>query len=89
MLIEFDPNKDLLNRKKHGISLAEAANLELDTLWAYEDDRFNYGEIRMVGFAYIGLGLYCVVYTEVDEETWRIISLRSATKREVELYAKA
>lgn len=89
MQIEFDPKKDTLNRKKHGMTLAEAVNLEWDTLWSFEDDRFDYGEMRMIGFAYIGLRLYCVVYTEPDDTTWRVISLRLATKREVELYAKA
>lgn len=89
MKIEFDPHKNMLNRQKHGVSLAEAKNIEWDTLWAFEDDRFNYSELRMIGFAYIGLRLYCVVYTELDEEFWRIISLRLATRHEVERYAEA
>ncbi|MFZ1386992.1 MAG: BrnT family toxin [Thiolinea sp.] len=89
MQIQFDPQKDVLNRQKHGVSLAEAENIEWDTLWGFEDDRFNYSELRMIGFGYIGLRLYCVVYTELNEELWRIISLRLATRKEVERYAQA
>ena len=89
MQIQFDPQKDVLNRQKHGVSLAEAENIEWDTLWGFEDDRFNYGELRMIGFGYIGLRLYCVVYTELNEGLWRIISLRLATRKEVERYAQA
>lgn len=89
MQIEFDPHKDASNLKKHGIALSEAEKLEWDTLWALEDDRFRYEEQRMIGFAYMGLRLYCVVYSEVDEQTYRIISLRLATKAEIKRYAEA
>lgn len=89
MQIEFDPQKNANNLKKHGIALSEAQQLEWDTLWAFEDDRFCYGEQRMIGFAYIGLRLYCVVYTEVDEDTYRMISLRLATHAEIKRYAEA
>jgi hypothetical protein len=88
MQIEFDPRKDAINFQKHGVSLADAEHLEWDTLWTFEDDRFNYGEMRMVGFGYIGMRLYCIVYSEIDDDTWRVISLRLATKREVEYYAQ-
>jgi uncharacterized DUF497 family protein len=88
MDIEFDPTKDATNLAKHGLSLAEAERIEWDTLWAMPDERRNYGETRMIGLAYIGLRLFCVVYTDRDEVR-RIISLRKANSREVERYAKA
>lgn len=47
----------------------------------------RYGEVRMIGFAYIGLRLCCVVYTGRGDER-RIISLRKANKREVTRYAE-
>ena len=72
MQIEYDPHKDALNLKKHGISLAEIVNMEWDTLWSFEDDRFSYGERRMMGFGYIGMRLYCVIYTELEDDTWRV-----------------
>ena len=42
----------------------------------------------MIGYAYIGLRLYCVVYTDRGDER-RIISLRKANSREVKRYAEA
>lgn len=88
MEIEFDPNKDRLNIKNHNISLEQANLLEWETLWANRDDRFDYGEVRMVGYVYLGMRLMCVVYTDRGNLR-RIISLRKATKREIRNYAKA
>ena len=89
MKIIFDPNKDKINIRKHqDISLNLANSIEWDTLLAKEDERIDYGEVRMIGYAYIQLRLYCIVYTDRDNER-RIISLRKANKREVKYYAEA
>ena len=88
MKIEFDPSKGSANRAKHGVSLQEAADIEWDTLLAKPDSRRDYGETRMIGYAYIGLRLYCVVYVDRGEAR-RIISLRKANSREIENYAEA
>ena len=88
MKIEFDPSKGSANRAKHGVSLQEAADMEWDTLLAKPDSRRDYGETRMIGYAYIGLRLYCVVYVDRGEAR-RIISLRKANSREIENYAEA
>ena len=84
--IDFDPTKNAANIANHGVSLADAKLLEWDLLLAQEDIRDDYGEQRMVGYAPIGTLLFCVVFTE-HEDTYRIISLRKATKREVREYA--
>ena len=88
MNISFDPAKDVANRAKHGVSLAEASAMEWDTVWAKLDLRRDYGERRIVGIGYIGLRLYCVVFTDRGGER-RIISLRKANAREVAQYAQA
>jgi uncharacterized protein len=67
MEITYDPAKDVANQAKHGVSLALAAKLEWDTLWAEQDTRFIYREVRMIGYALIGTRLYCVVFTERGE----------------------
>jgi uncharacterized protein len=87
MNITFDASKDALNLAKHGVALAEAGHLEWDTLWAKLDWRHDYGELRMVGIGYIGLRLFCVVFTDRGNER-RIISLRKANAREVADYAQ-
>ncbi len=63
-----------------------AVDLEWDWLRAEEDRRYDYGEIRMIGYAPIGIRVYCVIYTDRDDIR-RIISLRKATRREVKNYA--
>jgi uncharacterized DUF497 family protein len=88
MEITFDLAKDVSNIAKHGISLADAIDMEWDTLYAVPDTRHVYGEDRMVGIAYIGLRLYAVVYVDRNEVR-RIISLRKANRREESRYAKA
>lgn len=88
MEITFDPAKDSVNIAKHGMSLAQAEEIEWDTLYAVPDTRHAYGEDRMIGLAYIGLRLYLVVYVDRDEGR-RIISLRKANRREVNRYAQA
>lgn len=64
MNVTCDPKKDALNMRKHHISLNEAKRLEWDLMTAEEDTRFAYGEIRMVGFAPIGMQVFCVVFTD-------------------------
>ncbi|TDR71639.1 BrnT family toxin [Paludibacterium purpuratum] len=88
MMITYDVAKSATNITKHGISLAEATNIEWDTLWAFEDTRRNYGEVRIIGYAYIGLRLFNVVFVDRDEVR-RIISLRKANNREIKNYAEA
>ena len=85
MVICFDTAKNALNQLKHGVSLAQAKELEWDSLIAMRDDRHDYGEHRMIGFAFWGERLFCVVYTDRGEQR-RIISLRKANKREVQFY---
>jgi hypothetical protein len=89
MEIVFDVAKDAANLVKHGISLAEAHGLEWDTLWAKPDVRRDYGEVRMIGYAYIGARLFCVIFTDRGGDERRVISLRKASPREVTRYAKA
>lgn len=87
MEISYDAQKDKINISKHqGISLGKANDIEWDTLYAKQDNRFNYGERRMVGYAFIGDRLYCIVYTDRDNNR-RIISLRKANNREKKNYA--
>ncbi|MDD5058637.1 MAG: BrnT family toxin [Sideroxydans sp.] len=86
MEIAYDSAKDIANQAKHGVSLALAAELEWDTLWAKPDARRNYGEERWIGYVILERRLYCVVFTDRDEQR-RIISLRKANTREVNNYA--
>lgn len=91
MKIVYDHTKEVANQAKHAVSLGMAAQMEWETLWVYPDTRRDYGEIRFIGFAYIGLRLFCVIFTDRDAETEtlrRVISLRKANPREIKRYAK-
>ncbi|MDR0843098.1 MAG: BrnT family toxin [Acidobacteriota bacterium] len=87
MKICYDLAKDAANIGKHGVSLAMAAELEWDTLWAMPDTRRSYGETRFIGYAVFARRLYCVVFTDRDWQR-RVISLRKANAREVRRYAE-
>ncbi|MCK0506598.1 BrnT family toxin [Aromatoleum anaerobium] len=85
MEITFDPAKDAANIAKHGVPLSLATELDWESLWAKPDERRNYGEPRMIGYAIAGERLFCVVYTDRGEVR-RVISLRKANPREVKRY---
>jgi uncharacterized DUF497 family protein len=82
MLIEFDPEKDASNITKHGVSLALAKRLDWDSALVWIDERFTYEELRMIALAPQMNTPHYVAFVERGE-TWRIISLRRADRREV------
>lgn len=51
MYIEFDPAKDVANQTKHGVSLSVAGELDWEAALLWIDDRFEYGEMRVIAFA--------------------------------------
>lgn len=85
MRFEFDPAKDELNRSKHGLSLALAAELVWDEALVWVDERFGYDEVRLVGLVPRGDRLYYVAFVD-RSEVRRVISLRHAERREVRHY---
>jgi uncharacterized DUF497 family protein len=85
---DFDPEKDATNLRKHGVSLAAAAQLDWDAALAWIDDRADYGEMRIVALAPIGDRLFFVVFVDRGNSR-RIISLRRANRREVNHYVRA
>jgi len=88
MLIEFDPVKDAINCRKHGISLRAAESFEWDTAHIIEDIRDDYPEQRFKATGYIGARLYTVIYCLRDDVA-RIISLRLSNPKEARHYANA
>ena len=88
MQFEFDPNKDAGNQSKHGVSLALAVELDWEAALVWVDDRFEYGEARMIALAPKTGILYCVAFVDRGEAR-RIISLRRANRREVKHYVNS
>lgn len=81
MRIVFDPQKDAVNRRKHGLSLAFAQHLEWERAVIRLDARIDYGEDRLVALVPRECELYCAVFVERADGR-RIISLRRANARE-------
>jgi uncharacterized DUF497 family protein len=46
--IDFDPQKDACNLDKHGVSLALAAALDWEAALVWVDERYEYGEARII-----------------------------------------
>ncbi len=87
MEFEFDPSKNRTNLAKHGVSLALAGELDWEEALVWMDDLFEYGEMRMCALTPRADDLYYVSFVDRDEVR-RVISLRTATPREVTLYAR-
>ncbi|MFI4964536.1 MAG: BrnT family toxin [Caulobacterales bacterium] len=81
MDIEFDPAKDEANIRKHGLSLALAKDLEIDTAHVMKDTRQDYGEDRLIAVGPLN-GRLCVLAFTVRKGKMRAISLRRANPRE-------
>jgi len=93
MRFESHPRKDRANRKKHGLSLKFAEELDWNRMMTrLEDWR---GEERWFGLAPKDERLYAIAFTVREEfeddaivEVVRVISLRDATKAEETHYAQ-
>jgi uncharacterized DUF497 family protein len=84
----WDEAKNLKNRRKHGLSFEEAAELftsESDYLEIF-DEAHSESEDRFIAIGPIARGLILVVWTTDDEDTLHIISARWATEQERGLY---
>lgn len=87
MAFEFDPAKDAINRRKHGISLSRAEEFDFEAALFRIDDREDYGEIRYFALGFLDAKLYSLTFTHRGENV-RPISLRKASKHEEEEYEK-
>jgi uncharacterized DUF497 family protein len=85
MKIEYDPDKDAINRTKHGIPLEAAAEMDLLGSKIVEDTRFDYGEKRFIACGWIK-GLLHVMWFTRRGETVRVIGIRTANERERKRY---
>jgi uncharacterized protein len=81
MIIEFDPEKNRLNKMKHGIDLARAR--DMDVLAFVIDERFEEPRFRLYGR--IDGKMCCLAATDRDGII-RVISLRRAHNKEVRRY---
>lgn len=84
----WDPKKAASNRRKHGVSFTEAATVFADPLAAMLEDAIDAQRWLMVGQSEKGRVLI-TVFSEVTEDTIRIISARRATSHERKRYEES
>jgi uncharacterized DUF497 family protein len=84
MRFEYDVNKSLSNKQKHGIDFEEAKLLWNDDRMVEIKTSFE-DEERFINIGKISSKVYAVVIT-YRKENIRIISARRARKKEIEIY---
>ncbi len=85
---EWDARKNAANLRKHGVDFEEAIGIFDGSVLEFSDDRFDYGEERVIAVGELQARLVVVVYA-CRGETRRIISARKANWNERENYYKA
>lgn len=86
MEFEWNERKNQSNLIKHGFDFADAFRIFNSPMLVEFDDREDYGEDRWIGIGLLSGRVVVVIYTELDEETVRIISLRKALTHERRRY---
>ena len=86
MKFEWDDEKNKENIRKHGLDFADAWQIFDAPMLTALDTKEDYGEDRFIGIGFLKNFVVVVVYTEPEEETTRIISLRKALKHERERF---
>lgn len=84
MGFEWDENKRAENIDKHELDFTDAWQIFDAPMLVDIDNREGYGETRFFGIGFLRNIIVAIVFTEPDEETIRVISLRKALKYERE-----
>ncbi len=85
----WDPNKNHLNRQKHGVSFEEAKTVFLDsraTLIGDPDHSIHEDRFILLGISWLGRLIVVHHVYRKNNEVIHIFSARKATKREMRQY---
>jgi len=85
---EWDESKNKTNIAKRDLDFADAWQIFDAPMLVRIDNRKDYGEKRFVGIGFLKNLVVVIVFTEPDEQTIRVISLRKALKYEREEFEK-
>ena len=88
MKFEWDEEKNQENIRKHGLDFSDARQIFDAPMLTASDTKEDYGEDRFIGIGFLKNFVAVVVYTEPQDETIRVISLRKALKHEREQFEK-
>ncbi len=87
MTYEWDEAKNRTNLAKHGLSFEDAEQVFAGPCVTFEDDRFEYGEVRLLTLGLLAGRLVVIAHTPREEGS-RIISMRKGNRREQEIHKK-
>jgi uncharacterized DUF497 family protein len=85
--ITFDPTKRALTLQERGLDFMDAAEVFAGPTATFEDDRFDYGEVRLATVGYLGERLVQVIWTQ-REDSRRVISMRHVHADETEVWRR-
>lgn len=87
MKLIWDRRKNEINIEKHGMDFADAYKIFESPMMVGLDERKEYGEERWIGIGLLdNTRVVVIVFTESEEDTIRVISLRKATTDERKKY---
>ncbi|KAB7648453.1 BrnT family toxin [Polymorphobacter fuscus] len=86
-MFEFDPAKSILNADKHGIDFDEAQALWRDERRSVVSSNDKASEVRQLVVGRIGDRIWTAIVTQRGDVV-RIISVRRARDREIEVYER-
>jgi uncharacterized DUF497 family protein len=85
LIFEWNEAKRRSNLLKHGFDFADCAKVFAGPTYTVRDDRFDYGEPRLMVFGLLGARVVAVACTET-EDVIRLITMRRATRHEQTLF---
>ncbi len=88
MQYEWDNRKNAANKIKHGMEFREAEGFHWNNALETIDDREDYGEERRIALGLICGRVHVLIFTRRADNI-RLISLRKANKRELEIYEQS
>ena len=68
MKYEWDVDKNRANFAKHGLSFEDAESVFSGPCVTFEDDRFNYGEERLITLGLLAGRLVVIAHTRATKE---------------------
>ena len=83
---EWDEGKAASNIAKHGVPFAIVREFDWTTAEVEIDDRFDYGEERLVAYGHTSDGHGYVIVFVLRHEVCRIVTVRRFTSREIKIY---
>ena len=86
MRFTWDPRKNAINVRRHGIAFQDAKRIFAGPTVEREDDRFDYGETRVYAIGLVEGMEITVIYTDRNDDERHLISAWRAEPHERRYY---